>query len=377
MGPSDRARRGIGAPRRRWGLAACLVATALLAALAASAVVAGDAELARFLIAQARAALEKGKPDEAVDKLERALAEDPEAIEACWWLGQAHEKRDDADAARTAYRRAGDVLAARRRRGVATSLDDATAKKAEARLFAIAAGEAELHRLEAQYVAQLVALARSCLTSDPATAKRALDAALAVAPEAPEVVELLARLGVRGESAGTPAEAPGTWDDLLARKAFEAETIAYGGGAMTHHSPDGGEIAWASPQPKPGPTFALELELRFLERPGGPWLAGFAFFEVGERFFSYFLKDGHVGLYRRVADEHEDLARFDTPGDFDPAAWHAMRIVYDKDRTLTAFLDGKEVFSHQLPEGFEASGRIGLWTQRSKVEYRKARVKLK
>src|SRR5262245_28858980 len=129
-------------------------------ALGAHAAIASDPELAKLLIKQGRAALDKGQAADAVTKLRRATTEDADSVDGWYWLGQALEKQRDNVGAIDAYRSCQEAIARLREKSAATADDSAIATKATARLDVLAAGESEFRRLEAGYVGALLAVAK-------------------------------------------------------------------------------------------------------------------------------------------------------------------------------------------------------------------------
>ena len=372
--------------KRRNGTLAGLFALGLLVlvgALAPRAVPAADDELVAFLVKEGRAALDKGKTDDAIAKFRKATSEDRHAPQAWAWLGQALEKKGDKPGAIAAYRAVAPAVAERRRAGGLTPEVEEVVKRATTRLAALAPGEADLRQMLEAHLADLLSLAHATLEKDPAAARRALDAAMRIAPDHPTVRELAGKLGVeaRAPEASGPPRKDGdleagiaTWDDLIARKAIESDHATYDESTLQYEVRDKGEIAWADPPPTTGERFVLDLEMRVTDRTAVSSHAGWAFHERGDAFVSAFLTDEEVVLFQAAGDDRKDLARADVKRPKDATVWQRLTVSVEGGRRVTVAVDGKTLITRDLAEAFEGEGRIGIWTQRARVEYRRLRV---
>jgi tetratricopeptide (TPR) repeat protein len=364
----------------RWATGVLLV---LAVALGARAGIASDSELAKLLIKQGRAALDKGQATDAVTKLRRATTEDADQVDGWYWLGQALEKQRDSAEAIAAYRSCQEAITRLRAKSSATADDSAIAAKASARLDALAAGESEFRRLEEKYVGGLLVVAKENSVKDEATAKRAVALALAVAPSEPQALALAKFLRME---AAAPGEKPAAgasadpakpaafskWVDLIATKGFDS--VEDLGGSIAHESLDGGEINWAEPNPEITDSFCVEFEYRVLSVPPGKRVhAGFAFSRSGRRFLAVLGRPTEVLLAKTDDDAHEDIASTTVPA-LKQGDWRKITLTCSAQRRLTIAADGKRLFEHDLPSDFEPTGRMGIWTQNGKVEYRVVRV---
>ena len=335
--------------------------------------VADDAAV-RDLIEKGRAAFDANHPDEAVVPLRMATQKESGSAAAWAWLGQALEKNADRPAAIDAFRAATGALAARRKAGTATPDDVAIVAKACERLEALVPGEGEMRRLSDRYVAELLSLARDKATADAPTAKRAVDAVLAVAPDDAGANELARSLGLTAGGGGAPASSPGraiaNWDDLLAREAFDAEKgVSYVEGRLRHEAKETGEIVWAARQPEVATRFVLEMDARLVDRTRVNWHAGWAFYEHDRSFASCRLHDREVTLVLRDGEEWKDIEKVDITPPKDADGPRRLSVSVDG-RSVTATYDGKKLFTRSLPDSWDTSGRVGVWTQYATIEYR-------
>jgi tetratricopeptide (TPR) repeat protein len=364
-------------PRRRLALAV-LLAAGLAAPTSAHA---ADEELVRFLLKEGSTALEKGRTDDAIGKFRRATTEDRESPEAWAGLGQALEKKGDKPAAIAAYREVPAAMEARAKKGAPTADEQQAEKRASTRLDALAPGEVELRRIRTTYLADVLALARASVEQDPAIARRCVEAALSVAPADPAVRELSEKLGIeaRAPAPAKPSDGNGEagptvsrWDDLVERKAFETAGGAYEGTSFVHEVRDKGVIVFAEPPPENGDRYVLEMEYRIVEATAVTSHGGWVFGEKGDRYLAAFAKADLLVLTESQGTEHKEVGRVELVPPKD-SAFRRLRVAVDG-RRLTISVDGRVALTHTLEEGNDAAGRVGVWTQRARVEYRRLRV---
>lgn len=339
-----------------------------------------DEDSYRALMKLGRAALEKGKADDAAAKFRSATSEDKDAPDAWAWLGQALEKTGDKTGAVTAYRSSVLTMKERERAGAASLELRDTVKRSVVRLEALAPGETELRRVMEIHVAELLTLARSAGAKDPATAKRCVEAALEIAPADPAVHALAESMGIVARGAGIPEgeKAPdgkaSRWDDLIARKALDSPRATYDAAIVTYEIRDKGEVVWAKPSSEVTQRFALELELRVVERTANNAHAGWAFCRTGEHFFAAFLTATEVVLAECTGGQTSYLEHVSAPEPKGKPTWRRVTVSVEGPRRITVAVDGKLLVIHKMTDDLEPGGEIGVWTQSCKVEYRKLRV---
>jgi hypothetical protein len=336
---------------------------------------AGDGERAKALVAHGAKALAGGDTEGAITKFRAATVEDPDSVEAWCGLGQALERKEDRAGAVAAYRRGSDAWVSVRASGAEPSGEARDAYgRALPRLDALAPGEADLRRLRGRYAAELVGLARGNLTKDPAAARRAVDVALIAAPDDEEARELAETLENSDGDPGGADSAGWTWDDWIARRAIDSEAATYGERSMTYDVADKGEIAWAHPAVEPEGSFVLDMELRFAERHAASSHAGWVFYGIAkDRFLAAFVGGDELILHLG-GTEREDLERVAVGPPKSKAGWTRLTVTVEGGKKLSVALDGKKLIRYELPADFDPGGRTGVWTQRSKVEYRRLRV---
>lgn len=339
-----------------------------------------DEDAFRSLMKLGRAALEKGKADEAATKFRSATSEDKDAPDAWAWLGQALEKMGDKSGAIAAYRTAMSTMNERQRAGAASVELRDTVKRAIVRLETLAPGEIDLRRIQEVHVAELLAIARTAGEKDPATAKRCLEATLAISPADPAVRTLAETLGVAARGSAVPegAKAPdgkiAQWDDLIARKALESPRATYDESVVTYEIRDKGEVVWANPSPEVAQRFALDVELRVLDRTANNAHAGWSFSRSGEHFFAVFLTATEVVLAECADGKTDYLAHVSAAEPKGKPTWRHVTVQVDGPKRITVSVDGKSLIVHKMTTDLEPGGQIGVWTQSCKVEYRKLRV---
>jgi hypothetical protein len=223
---------------------------------------AGDAEVAKFLLKSGREDLDKGKPNDALTKLEKARTEDPSLIEASYWIGAVHEAKKDPLRALAEYRSFLRGLEAAMRDGTATKELLALEKKARTRVAALDAAGGEISKANAALAQQLMAFATAQVGKDDALAERALRALLRVVPEHAEAAAVLARVTGETSSAQDPLAAVKEWWDLIASRGFGVnDGWTYGGGEILIDPPSHVGKGVLGPAPiVSGPSFVIESE---------------------------------------------------------------------------------------------------------------------
>jgi hypothetical protein len=401
--PAVRGQRGAGRllPRR---LAALLLAASLPAALAPVAR-AGDAELARFLLKGGKDDIAKKQYEQAATKLVRAETEDPELVEAAYWLGVVGERRNDVPGAIAQYRR---FCAAVQAKKSPTKEESALQKKAQERLAALAAGETERRKIDDAFVEALFAFARANFVRDPTITAEALRMLLEVRPEHEEARKLVEKLGaggVRPPEAGKPEEvkpeeqpeeekpgpaaAAGTtptsklvkkWTEYLSGSVMgRNDGWTYDGGLLTIEKAKGTMTRPSKHLPS-GPKYVVEMEARLVENLGSQEASiGFVFAyrptpgkTPDDASFYFFLVNETSAILHRV---HEGSRGDVFRADLKPVGlgkWHRLAVVV-QGTEIEMWVDGRKVTTHEAQERDDLSGEVGVFHQGSKAEVRSLR----
>jgi hypothetical protein len=353
-----------------------------------------DPELARFLLEGGKKALEKKQYGDAIVKLARARVEDPGLVEVGYWIALAHDRMGaTADAVRE-YRA---FCEAYRSALVERTLDKGTevlAKKAEARLAALAAGGTELTRLNASFVASMLDFAKTQYLRDPTLARRATEAVLAVAPGHEEALRLLERL--RADLGGKPDPAtppranvpdaapvrPGSefadikrWKDLLETRGFGVyDGWLYDKKGLTIDRAQGGAFYWPIQAIRTGSRYVLEMEVRLTRVDNPRWGVGFGFAKDRQA--------DHLGLFfsrSEVVSLQFQVGRptaFAKPANIEPVeidAWHRFAVDVDGVR-VKAWFDDRVVLDATIPDGKSFAGEVGFYHQGNRCEVRSLRL---
>ena len=200
-----------------------LLGSFAIACLLATGARGGDPDVAAFLVQKARKAFQAKEYGEAEDSYRRALEEHAPFPEAHYGLGETYEKtgrtREALQAYRACVREIGD--AADPPRAWRSLL-----KRAERAVSRLQRAYADLTKLNDDFIRRSLAFAKRVETSDPAWARRACEAVLALDADNPVAKALLAKLPQGGADApappappaegGTPAE---RWGEPLIRGA--------------------------------------------------------------------------------------------------------------------------------------------------------------
>jgi len=372
--PAPRAGRlGIRGGRRL--LAVLLVALSGLGGVA----VAGDAELAEFLLKGGRDDFAKKQYDEALKKLAKARVEDPTRIEATFWIGAVHDARKDPRAAATAYKEFRRAYDEKKAGAGVSKEEEGLLPRAQARLDVLAAGETELARVQDAYVAQLLALAEENFIRDPEVTTRALGMLLDVRPGHEPARRLLEKLGgAAGASEVAAATDPfgvKAWEDMIGLKRFSAaDGFEYGdGGTMAFERREGKLIT----PPRMDPTttrYVIDVEVRFTEDFGNR-VFGIGYGHKNGRVFCAMLTPAKVdfvdigagrGSQSTIATHH--LAKEIPVGE-----WHRMTLIVDGLR-MELHIDGKKELEGTAAGRDDLDGMIAAYGQQCRVEVRRFRL---
>jgi len=349
--------------------------------------VAGDPKIADTLFKSGKQALGKGDSEGAVSYFKKALEENPDLIEACWWRASAQEKGGDKAAALASYR---EYVTLFEGKGPAASKEEQRLKGlADKSIAQLAAGEAEFRKLEDGYVAALLTFAKDNFVRDPGVSRRAVEALLAVRPDHEEATKLLEKLGGGTDKAddASAADAPGPatgpfkdvkeWRDLVAEQVFTSkEKIRYEGGTMIFDTKDGAVVG-ARETFEVGATYAYETELRVNEVHDRGWLTGVCFACTGDKnadsFLCAYLNAGGVSLLRASSPTaQEEVAERPLAG-VDPKAWHRLGVIV-KGPAVEVWFDGKQVLTWREPSAKDLTGQFAIFQQRCTTERRLFRL---
>ena len=349
---------------------------------------AGDPELAKFLLKGGKEDLGKKLYDQALTKFERAEREDPALLESVYCQALARERRADVKGAVQTYRRFLVAVDAKSQGGAVAKDVAALAKIAQGRVDVLAAGSAERRKLDAAFVEELMAFARAQFVKDPTIAAEALRILLGARPDHAEAKRLLAQVqppaaapapagGAGAPARPRPATAPGTapedafkavksWSDHLEAKTLgEHDGWTYETDALVIDK-EGGTV---TPSPDElGPRYAIEMECRIVAGQGEDPFVGFVFALKEGDFYALFLTGSEAVLHRMRSGGGADVSRVDlSPSG--TGTWHRIGVAV-RAQDIEMWLDGKKRADHVAVGRMNMAGNFGVWQQNSKVEIR-------
>lgn len=342
-------------------------ALAALFALAASDVIAGDAVVARSLLDGGKKALTAKKYDEAIPLFRKALSEDPTLVEASYWRAQAHEKANDTIAALAAYREFLDLLAKKQ----SPTPDDLKLKPlAEKRVDALALADKEFQKLEEKFVADLLAIARAKVASDPGAALAAAQRVLEVQPKNAEALALQERLGEKKQE--NPLAGVDQWRDLVKDKSLHSDVVKFPGELMTIEVKTSGKIR-PDPALTMGADYAGEMEFHLAATFEDGWSVGFSLGETKDGYYAVRIERAQVTvMYGKPKQRPESIAsRASAP--LDTAAWHRLAFAVHGAR-IVVMVDGEKVIDEAQGQRDDFSGEAGVSVGYGRVEFRSVRV---
>jgi tetratricopeptide (TPR) repeat protein len=344
----------------RWLAAPFLVAALAVAALC------GDAVVAKSLFDSGKKAFAAKKYDEAVPLFRKAFAEDATLLEAVYWRAQAHEKANDAVSALAAYRDFLDLLG---KKSGATAEEQKLKPLAEKRVDALSVADREFQKLEDKYVADLLAVAKAKLASDPAAALAAAMRVLEAQPKNAEALALRDRLGDKKEE--NPFAGIDTWRDFVKDKTLRSEVVKYAGDLMTIEIKAGGKIR-PDPAMTLGTDFGAEMEVRVAEVFDPAWVVGFSIGETKDGYYGVTLENSQVRvLYGKPKARPTIIASLATQP-LDRAVWHKLGLVVHGAHIMV-YVDGQKVIDESQGERADFSGDVGVTVVGSRAEFRMAK----
>lgn len=347
----------------------------------------GDATIARALLESGIGKLKDREYTAAVTLLDQALDESEEVFEAAYHKGVALERLERSREALSAYRWFVRTCTEHEEDGEVERDVLQLKKRAERKIDQLAAGELELDKLGRELVDDLLAFARKHDRKDPAIAARALRHVLAVEPGNEDAAELLEKLGFEADADDEPAaesDAGGgsgpfsklpveEWIDFIGLRSFPTGGTEYGDGTVTRDS-ESGKIVHFSAAKSNVERYVLELEWRIHEVHERGWASGWVVGEDDARFIGIFAQNSSVDF---VFTNKKTGARADLGGQpmapLDMDAWHRLDVLVDGAK-VEVHLDGERMIEEELATHAPLTGQIGVFHQRSRVEFRVARM---
>lgn len=341
-----------------------------------------DADVARFLFGKAQKSYRAKNYEEAEKLYRRALDELPTFSEAAYGLGQALEKLGRAQEAIRAYRRCIDICS-----GCAepTSRQRTVATKAGRAITRLRRRFAALDKLNRDFIRRCLAFGKKYAKSDPAWARKALEAVLALDPANDVAKSYLAGLpadGKAGPPRKPPEKKPGkTWgeplimpDDLSAWSPGESDEWSVSGPIITGDVRGrDGKINWLDNLKVDG---KYEVRFRFrVRRDGGARrTVGFFIGDGKDYWWALMLDDDDSLVLLRYANGTNTPSKERALGEFDAARWHTIRIEVDRCEAKFHLDDEKmfEVFAERR-QAFE--GKFAFFVQNAKVEFQDLELK--
>jgi len=324
---------------------------------------AGDPELAKFLLQAGKDALAKGNAADALTKLEKAREEDPTLLDLTYWIGAALEARGDTPGAVESYRA---YLGGLGVAGAAEPSKEALVlqKKAQARIDVLDAARRDIERAHEAFAAQVFALAERVAETDANLAERALRLLLAVNPENAKARDLLAVVATGTGSGAAPTSAalrglPEVLDLIASHGLGKSDDWTYGtstlevrqGKGAIHRTPDGYDS---------GPTYAMEteMELHSATLADRVSVAGLSFGWGADDGYTLILVNSELQLGTVGKRGKMQLERVPVPG------WQTGKrrtvAVRVEGRRVTGYVDGRPLIKKEFDVGTPLGGDVGL-----------------
>lgn len=245
--------------RRRRRVAALTLWVALASSLGAVRGISDDRDIARILLQQGKAALEKGDASDAFAKLTKARAEDPKLLEVAYWMAAALEKLNDPRSAIGEYRAFIGAVGALASAGPPPKELGSLQKKAVVRLNALDACRREVEKANDGFAERVVAFARARPKAEVDVALRALGILEGVRPGFPAATELIAALSGSGANDEFVDGLDDRWDFIASRHFGKSTGWTYEAGFLEVNAPTG-LMNRASSGFMTGDSFSYELD---------------------------------------------------------------------------------------------------------------------
>jgi len=343
----------------------------LVLVLALAAAARADEESALYFLGRAKEALAANDLDKAAEFLEKSAHEKEGYPPTLVALAELAKRRGDRE---SAVKYLNDCLE-RRGSGDPTKAEREAFAAAEKMLGELDAAGAQFRKLVADYLADVVRLARNA--KDPAFAKECWRTVLLLDPDNKEARDGMAAADTASRGGAPPAGTP----------LFNGKDLD---GWIDRRSPwsveDGilrGRIDGASANRTEKPLtgdYTLTCEMRVKEDVGGEPIFGILFGMKGTYdHFGLFMWDESWRIERHF-EEHRrsDLARCTykhLSGKFSRNDWHTYRIEVEGKR-IRAFVDDREIGDTRAADrGLD--GPVGFWLQDLAVEIRSFAVEQK
>jgi len=333
---------------------------------------AGDAEVAEFLLEKGRKEFRAKHYEEAEKLFRRALAEQTPYPEAAFEHGQVLQKLGRSIEAAAAYQTC--ISAVDRADEPARKWKTVSGRAARA-LKKLRREFADLNSVNKTYVRKFMALGKAQMKSNPAWARRAFEAVLAIDPTHSPAKAYLAKLPRDGEAAAG-AKKGKPWgkamirpDRLTGWDPGPSENWSIRGGVVTGTAQGRhGQINWNENFSLQG-EYALQVRLRLIGEAGARGAMGIFIGDGRDDWWAIMLETpDELTLVRyenkknnTVSAKQLDVAKW--------SSWHVLRVVVTK-ADVQFFFDGKLItdLPHSRRQPF--TGQCALFVQDVKVEFK-------
>jgi hypothetical protein len=354
-----------------------LLLLALVSGLAASA---GDRDVADFLFKKAEKAYRAHRYEDAVKGYQRARAEFTPLPEAAFGLALGLEKLDREAEALAAYRTCV--------REVETAESPPSKWKSLARRAGYAIKRlrkrfADLDRLNRDFIDDCLAFAKKRREKSPRWARTALETVLRLDPANAEAKRLLKGVPALDPAATTKRETgpKKAWgeplvrtDDLEGWSPGLCEPWSCSGGVVVADARrHDGHINWVDDRTFEG-RFEIRVKVRVTDQRGDRLAFG-VFLGDAKDYWHCFLIDSDDVFVMVEADRgnNRDIKSSILSG-FNSRKWHTIRIVIDRIEA-SVYLDDERLFTHMADRRDTFDGKVGLFAQRCRVEFRELEAK--
>ncbi len=365
-----------------WHTAATVACAGLVIGALAAFSRAGDPDVADFLLKKAEKALRAKDYESAASDFRRARDEYTPLPLASYGLGVALEKLERESEAIAAYRQ----CVAEVDEASAPAAQRRAARRASSALRRLRRRYKDLDRATQAFLKELTKFVREHKKSDPKWARTACETILRIEPSHREARRVLDELvsskpkPQKKKDEDKPKTEKG-WgsplvegDDLPGWSPGIRPPWTCRDRLITVDAERGsGDINWMDDVTMKG-RFEFRAEARVVRDGGRKRTYGIFLGNGKDRWHGVLIQDDDAVVLVEFAPGGTSFLKDATPRGFKPAQWHKFRIVVDRG-DLSVFLDGARVLQHAADDRNAFRGKLGLFAQKGRFEFRNLRWK--
>jgi len=340
---------------------------------------AGDREVALFLLKKAEKAYRAKDYEQAAAAFKRARTECTPFPEAAWGLGQSLEKLEREAEAIAAYRLCAEEVGDAKKPSAKLR---GLARRAHAAVARLRRRFAELDRLNRAFIDDCVKFGIAHLKTDPHWARTAFETALKLDPTHRDARRHLEKLGKVTTSGGEKTPGDGkTWGTPLIRGddlegwspgILEPWSCAKGVVVADLASHDG-KINWVDDVELTG-RYELRVRMRVVRSGGARRTFGLMIGDGSSYWHCFFIEDDNDLVLVEFDEGRNRHLKDAILRNFDPQQWNKLCLQVNHG-SISVYLNKKKLFDHDADERDAFDGKVGLFAQNGRFEFKELEVR--